>query len=91
MDILDRELKPHPDAIISRVGDETVILHLVNSTYYGLDLVGTRIWEGLGDGSRPRAVCLEVSRIFEADIETVETDARAFLNDLLAHDLLVEG
>ena len=49
-DILDRHLAPSPDAAESAVGNETVILHLVNGTYYGLDPVGTRIWGLIKEG-----------------------------------------
>ena len=34
-----------PDPVSSNVGGETVILAPSSGTYYGLDGVGTRIWE----------------------------------------------
>lgn len=35
----------HPDAMESRLRDETVILHLQSGIYFGLDTVGTVVWE----------------------------------------------
>ena len=89
-DILDRRLCPSPDAAESAVGDETVILHLKNGTYFGLDSMGTRIWALLKDGMAPSAICARLCADYGADPETVETDVREFLSDLQANDIVVE-
>lgn len=90
-DILDRRLVPSPDAATSAVGDETVILHLVNGTYYGLDPVGTQIWALLKDGVAPSEICRRIADDYEVELATIETDARAFLSDLDAHGIVVDG
>lgn len=90
-DILDRNLAPSPDAAESAVGDETVILHLVNGTYYGLDPVGTRIWALLKDGVAPPEICRRLADEYEMDLATVEADSRKFLNDLAAQGIVVDG
>jgi hypothetical protein len=41
------------DTLSSAVGDETVILHFSAGTYFGLDGVGTRVWQLI---ERPRTV-----------------------------------
>ena len=48
-DILDQNLEPSREAVESRVGEETVLLHLKSGTYFGIDAVGTRIWALLKD------------------------------------------
>ena len=60
-DILTRALRPSPDAVESAVGDETVILHLVNGTYYGLDPVGTRIWAMIKQGAAMPDICAKLA------------------------------
>lgn len=90
-DILQRNLKQSGDAVESAVGDETVILHLVNGTYYGLDFVGTRIWAMLKDGIRPPAICRLLANEFDVELTTIEEDARIFLSDLEAQSILVDA
>lgn len=90
-DILDRRLAPSDDAVESAVGDETVILHLVNGTYYGLDPVGTRIWLLLKDGMATHAICRQLADEYGVDLTVIEADARSFLSDLEAQGILVDG
>lgn len=89
-DILTRTLRPSDDAVESTVGDETVILHLVNGTYYGLDAVGTRIWSMMKDATPTPEICRQLAAEFQVDLATIEADARRFLDDLEAQGLLVD-
>ena len=88
-DILTRRLTPSPDAAESAVGDETVILHLVNGTYYGLDPVGTRIWGMVKQGTSTPEICATLAAEYDIDLATIEADARRFLTDLEAQEILV--
>ena len=90
-DILDRRLTPSPDAATSSVGDETVILHLVNGTYYGLDPVGTRIWALIKDGVATPQICRQIADEYGVELAVIEADARTFLSDLEAQGILVDG
>lgn len=88
-DILSRTLTPSEQAIESRVGEETVLLHLENADYCGLDATGTRIWELLKDGSGPAAICRVTADDHAVPMAQVEDDARRFLADLLAHSIVI--
>ena len=90
-DLLTQGLRPSPNATESAVADETVLLHLVNGTYYGLDAMGTRVWEMLKDGIDANAICRRIADEFEVELSTVEADVRAFLGALKAQDIVVEG
>lgn len=89
-DILERRLVPSPDAAESAVGDETVILHLGNGTYYGLDPIGTRIWGMIAEGVPTTNICRRLADEFGIALPTIEADARAFLIDLEAHGILID-
>lgn len=89
-DILARPLSPSPEAFENRVGDETVLLHLGNGTYYGLDAVGTVMWEMLKQGMVPRQICHAIAESYEIPLDQVETDARRFLSDLKDHCIVTE-
>ena len=87
-DILEMLVKPSDQAVESRVGDETVLLHLENGTYYGLDAVGTRIWELIKDGVSPVTICAALAEEYRVPIASIETDTRRFLSDLQAHAIV---
>ena len=87
-DMMTRALSPSEQAVESRVGEETVILHLGNSTYYGLDPVGTRIWALLGEGLSGEAICARLEPEFDVAPAVLRADVERFLGDLLAQNLL---
>ena len=88
---LSERLVPSEHAIESRVGDETVLLHLESGTYFGLDAVGTRIWELLKEGRTPQEACDVIVEEYGAAPDVVEADARRFLSDLKANVIVVAG
>jgi hypothetical protein len=90
-DILAENLNPSSDAVESAVGDETVILHLKSGTYFGLDPMGTRIWAMLKEGVGPADICTRLTEEFDVGRDVVMADARRFLSELKANDILVNG
>ena len=88
-DPLTLSLTPSEEAVESRVGDETVILHLGNGTYYGLDPIGTVIWEMLKAGDAQPKIRDAILARYDVTPEVVEADMRRFLSDLLAQSILV--
>jgi hypothetical protein len=81
---------PCLDAMESRLGEETVILHLGSGVYFGLDAVGTLVWEAMaaGQADTPASLCAHVRASFSDAPDTVEADVTAFLERLVAHDLI---
>jgi len=75
-------------AVTRQVGDETVILHLGSGTYFGLDAVGGRIWQLMGEGKSLNEICDVVLDEYEVSREDIERDIAALTKDLLAHDLV---
>ena len=88
-DILNAALKISDQSLTSRVGDETVLLNIENGTYFGLDAVGTYIWELLKEGLTPLAICARLVEDYGVSIETAETDARRFLTDLKERSIIL--
>ncbi len=58
------------------LGDESAILNLKNTVYYGLNPVGARVWSLL---QRPR----RISEVRDALLEEYEVDADSCERDLL--------
>lgn len=81
-----------PGHVVSRqIGGETVILNLESGTYFGLDVVGARIWQLIAEGksvAETRAVMLAE---FDVAEDVFDRDLEKLLRDLRDHDLLVPG
>jgi hypothetical protein len=85
---MGQKLVPAEQALESRVGAETVILHLEKGYYYGLDPVGTRVWELIKDGNSVDAIAAQLRAEYRGAGEGVEADVRAFVDDLLENNIL---
>lgn len=90
-DNLQKRWIPHESVLENLLGDETVILHLESSTYFGLDDFGTKVWSMLKDGKRPAEICDILSGQYGVEQARVAADISTFLDDLIAKDLIVEG
>jgi len=77
---LDTRLALSPDTVYRELDGEAVILHLESGQYYGLDPIGTRIWELIADHSRPRDIAAVLVGEYDVSPRQLEAD----LLDLLA-------
>ena len=77
-------------AVVARqVADETVLLDLESGTYYGLDLVGTRVWQLLQDGRSVGEVCDVLVEEYEVERTELEADIDALIADLIEKKLVI--
>ncbi|MFN4020350.1 MAG: PqqD family protein [Erythrobacter sp.] len=90
-DILNLRWQISDQAIANMVGEEMVVLHLANGTYFGLDPVGSLLWEALAAGELPAKACEMILDRYEVDRETVEQDLRQFLGELAQGDLIAQA
>lgn len=90
-DVLSARWKISDQAIANTVGDEMVVLHLENGTYYGLDPVGSLLWESLMQDELPSHACEAILARFDVERATVEADLRQFLGELVESGLVVPG
>ena len=88
-DILDCNIAPSPDSFSNGVVGETVLLHIKRGVYYGMDPVGTVIWNGIQDGRSAREICAGIADDYSVALDTVEGDARRFLQDLASNDIII--
>ena len=72
------------------VGDETVLLDLESGMYFGLDGVGKRIWESIGDGLTLGETVAAVVSEYEVDEGQAQADVIEFARDLVERGLLAE-
>jgi hypothetical protein len=79
-----------PDHVLSRrVGDETVLLSLADERYYGLDGVGTRLWEIVGEPTTFGATVDALLAEYDVERNVLTRDLTAVVLDLRANGLLI--
>jgi hypothetical protein len=82
-------LKLSPDVVFRDLDGEAVILDLGSGTYFGLNEVGTRIWQLVADGREPSAIVEIVASEYDADVEAIAADVARLLDELRVRRLIV--
>jgi len=78
------------EQVSTTLGDETVILGMRDGVYYGLDVVGARIWALLSTPQRVSDIVHTVSDEFDVSPEQCERDVLALLESLSERELIRE-
>jgi hypothetical protein len=76
------------DVMVSQLGGEAVLLNLKTESYFGLDEVGTVMWEAVRDSSNIQAAHERLQREYDVDPQTLLTDLCEFIQQLAAHGLI---
>jgi hypothetical protein len=76
------------DVLFQDLNGEAVLLNLKTGIYFGLDRVGTRVWQLLADHPTPAAVIGPLLDEFDVERERCEQDVLSLLTDLAAHGLV---
>jgi hypothetical protein len=77
--------------VATSIPGETVILDASAGCYYGLEGVGTRVWELLSQMTTLDEIVRDLTAEYDVDAATAERDVRALLGDLDAAGLIVVG
>lgn len=76
------------EALSQEVNGETVILDLKSESYFGLDEVGTRIWQLLQQNGDVQKTFDVMMQEFDVDAERLETDMHELLKMLDKYGLI---
>ncbi len=77
------------DQVISQeVSGETVLLDLQSECYFGLDAVGTRIWQLIRDSGDLRTIYSTLLEEYEVEETQLQADLEALLADASARGLI---
>jgi hypothetical protein len=87
MNLSDRPAIP-AQVMARRVGNETVILDLASGTYFGLDPVGARVWQLIGQGKSLAEICDALLDEYDVTRETLERDVIDLAEKLLQKGLV---
>jgi hypothetical protein len=80
-------LIPSEDAVFRELEGETVLLNLESGTYFGLDAVGTRIWNLIQDNNSLEAVLSALTNEYDAPPDVLERDLLRLAAELCAKGL----
>ena len=74
---------PAPDVLVQELDGEAVFLNLGSERYFGLDDVGTRIWQHLVEHRRVGRICEEMQKEYDVDEAKLRTDVLNLLEELI--------
>jgi hypothetical protein len=84
---LEAVVAPSDDAVFRELDGQSVLLNLATGMYFGLDAVGTHVWQlAAADGSL-RAVCDRLVAEYDADPAAIERDLLALAETLVGKGL----
>ena len=77
------------DRVVFRdLGGEAILLNLDSGQYYGLDEVGSRVWDLLVRQSSLSTICDRLVDEYDVDTRTLENDILSLVGDLARHGLV---
>jgi hypothetical protein len=76
------------ELLVAAVDNELVLLDTAQGKYYGIDAIGSEIWNRLEAPARIGDLCVALGTEFEADAETIERDVLCFLERLAGYQLV---
>lgn len=76
------------DIVASDIDGEIVMISIENGAYYGLDAIGSRIWELIKTPCKVSDLIESLMEEFDTDRPTCEKDVLKFLNDLQKNNVI---
>ena len=76
---LDSRVEILADTMSQVIDDEAVILSLKKNSYFGLDEVGTLVWELLREGKDLRFISAKIQGEYDVSASQVESDLIDFI------------
>ena len=81
-------LKISPTALSRELDGETVLVNLDTGMYFGLDEVGTVIWNHIQEGVTVEEIPAKLTETFEVEEDVARTDLEALIGELRENGLV---
>ena len=85
---LDSMIVAVKDQVSANLDGEATILHLKKGFYYGLNEVGTRIWERIQEPRRVAEICDFIAVEYGISADRCREDLVALFRELLSENLI---
>ena len=82
------KIERNPGIISSPMDNETVMMSIEKGRYFGIDAVGTRIWELLEQPRTISGLCEILLQEFDVEPDRCRADVTGFVEKLLEKDLV---
>jgi hypothetical protein len=82
------EVEIEPSVVFQKVGEEIVFLHAEDGVYYGLDAIGSRMWELLLSHASLAIVLQKMLVEYEVDEAELKNDLLRIVKELNDRKLL---
>jgi Coenzyme PQQ synthesis protein D (PqqD) len=79
---LNQTITPSPEVISQEVSGETVLLDLQSENYFGLDEVGTRIWQLIRETNDLQAIFETLLAEYDVSEERLRQDLDTLLGEI---------
>jgi hypothetical protein len=79
---LNQTITLSPDVISQEVSGETVLLDLESENYFGLDEVGTRIWQLIGETNDLQAIYQTLLKEYDVSEDRLQQDLDHLLGEI---------
>lgn len=81
-------IKRNKEVFASEIDDEVVMMNVDTGKYYGMDTVGSRIWELIAEEIQVKEVINKLMEEYDVGEEQCEKDVLEFLNELYENKLV---
>ena len=78
-------------AVVRDLDGESVILNIESGIYFGLDRIGTRVWQLIEEHGDVDAIVRVMENEYDVDPQTLRTDAEALVTALIEKRRSSEG
>lgn len=85
---LPNRVKISDHVLFQEIEGECVLLNMASEQYFGLDDVGTRIWQFLVEDGDPAKALTQLQQVYDADEATLRTDLAKLLEQLSGEGLV---
>jgi polyhydroxyalkanoate synthesis regulator phasin len=82
-------VKRNDEVFVNTIDDEVVMMHIQTGKYYGLDEVGSRIWEFINEKAKVSDIIEQLVQEYDVTYEECKKDVVDLLDDLQSNDLIV--
>ena len=81
----------NPEVLSSKIDEEAILMSFEAESYFGLDPVGSRIWELISEKPVTAAeLVVLLMEEFEVDEKTCHADVQLFIDDMSSKKLILQ-
>lgn len=84
----DNYIKRNKEVFASEIDEEVVMMNVDTGRYYGMDTVGSRIWELVAEEIQVKDVIETLMEEYDVSEEQCKKDVLEFLNELYENKLI---